>query len=306
MSEAVVSRVLSTLNMMTGMRLYSIGEIAKELGVRPSTVYRYINVLEECDFQITKVGSGKFHVHGMPPNLGNLSTTTSFCFGQEEARVLLSAVNLLDDSLEMKAVLREKILSAFKISTQGAPTVLFSPQKQEIVQVLSDAMQKEMAVQLHGYMSARSNRVKSYIVEPSAFSANYEDVEAFDCEEKKMKTFKIARIGSVEMTRERWRYVPRHRQTETDDFRMSGDDTYHVLLRMNLRAKSLLVEENPSSESKVRRDGPWWYYEADVKAVEGVGRFIAGLLDEVDILEGDEVRDYVKGYVERGLSKMMG
>ena len=297
----VAIRVLTAINMMAGTRLYSVEEIARELGVDDSTVYRYIEDLKQCSFEVDKVDKTRFHIKSLPPSLASMS---SLSFGQEEAKVLLTALSLLDDSVEMKGELRERIRSAFPVHEGDTPPLLVSPEKSQIVQVLSKAMNSSKKVILCGYTSAHSNQVKNYLVEPITFSANYEDIVAFDSGDRKTKTFKIARIGAAYPSRDNWEFLSRHHAPQVDDFRMSGENTYHVLLRMNLRSKSLLVEENPSTRQRVRKEGEYWYYEGDVRAVEGVGRFIAGLLGEVEIVMGKEVQDYVLEYVKRGLGKM--
>lgn len=46
-----------------------------------------------------------------------------------------------------------------------------------------------------------------------------------------------------------------------------------------------------------------WIYEGTVRKMEGVGRFVMGLLDEVEILEGDALRQYIIQRCRMGMEK---
>ena len=51
----------------------------------------------------------------------------------------------------------------------------------------------------------------------------------------------------------------------------------------------------PLAEKEVYQepDGTW-YYEGDVRGMDGVGRFVLGLPAYVDVLEGDPLKDYLR------------
>ena len=99
-----------------------------------------------------------------------------------------------------------------------------------------------------------------------------------------------------------------------DAFRIHGDKEYHVVLRMNNIAKNLMVEEYPLSEADIRpeeapvvmmdamtlpqheMDNPeeqYWIYDGTVRGMDGIGRFVLGLQHNFDILEGEELRQFL-------------
>ena len=132
-------------------------------------------------------------------------------------------------------------------------------------------------------------------MEPFKFNTNYIDIWAFDTADGLNKRFKIARIGGVEILDEPWEHADLHQEEPMDSFRIHGSAPVHVKLRMHLIAKNLLLEEYPLAEKEVYQepDGTW-YYEGDVRGMDGVGRFVLGLPAYVDVLEGDPLKDYLR------------
>ena len=65
-------------------------------------------------------------------------------------------------------------------------------------------------------------------------------------------------------------------------------------LKLTQVAKNRMVEEFPLTVREIRQYNDVWYYEGTVRSMEGIGRFVLGLPEHVAILEGDEVRQYVR------------
>ena len=103
--------------------------------------------------------------------------------------------------------------------------------------------------------------------------------------------FKISRIGEVKMLGD-WQMEDKHERKPIDSFRMSGDGhpLEHVKLKLTLRAKDLLIEEYPVTETEVYQVKRTWFWEGDINAIEGIGRFVLGLAREVTILEGKQLK----------------
>ena len=85
---------------------------------------------------------------------------------------------------------------------------------------------------------------------------------------------------------------------------MSGPNTYHVRLQLSLQAKNLLLEEYPLAEKSIRKNGDHYIFDDDVRAMEGVGRFVIGLASDITIIEGTELREYIRNFVSRHLEKV--
>ena len=78
---------------------------------------------------------------------------------------------------------------------------------------------------------------------------------------------------------------------------MSGCPVEHVRLRLTLRAKNLMTEEFPVTGDQVFQVKRNWYWEGDVNALEGIGRFVMGLASEISVEEGEQLKAWL---VERG------
>ena len=74
---------------------------------------------------------------------------------------------------------------------------------------------------------------------------------------------------------------------------MSGSPVEHIKMRLSLRAKNLLTEEYPVTGIEVYQKGRAWYWEGDVNSLEGIGRFVIGLSDEIDVEEGDRLKAWL-------------
>ncbi len=84
------------------------------------------------------------------------------------------------------------------------------------------------------------------------------DVRAYDVEKGDSRVFKVMRIHSVEATETPWAFEDKHKVKKPDVFRMTGSPVEKVVLQLNTRAKSLLVEEYPLAERDLKReDGTW-------------------------------------------------
>ena len=116
--------------------------------------------------------------------------------------------------------------------------------------------------------------------------------------------FKVARIHEVEVTEADWAYKSKHKVARPDVFRMTGHLREDVVLQLNTRAKSLLLEEFPLSERDLRREDGKWVLRTVVHSHEGVGRFVIGLAADVKILEGEGLKGYIKTYDKKYIQKI--
>ena len=86
-----------------------------------------------------------------------------------------------------------------------------------------------------------------------------------------------------------------HRTPVADMFGMSSDTLVPVRLRLTMRAANLLKEEFPESKRMLRPDGKdHFLFETEVRDVKGIGRFVLGLHNEVEIIEAPELESYLR------------
>ena len=68
-----------------------------------------------------------------------------------------------------------------------------------------------------------------------------------------------------------------------------------IRLKLGLRASSLLLEEFPLAEKEMSKISDNEYIlEINVCSYEGVGRFVLGLLDDIEVIESEEFREFLK------------
>jgi hypothetical protein len=85
-----------------------------------------------------------------------------------------------------------------------------------------------------------------------------------------------------------------HRSKPVDIFRNTGDLDKEIHLIMNVRARNLLVEEYPLSGrylTKIRVDR--FGLEVKVAKYEGPGRFVMGLIDDIEVLGDEGFKDFL-------------
>ncbi len=300
MDQPKIERLLRLMHLMSGNKYYTIQELQDTLGMSERTIYRYIDTFKAAGFAVEKVRSNVYRLVNLKRPYPDLSKIVYF--SEEEAYIVNRLIDSLDNTNALKQGLHRK-LAAIYDATSIADYVDKKSNSANI-QALADAAKgKKMAI-LKNYESSHSGDIRDRKVEPFAFTTNYLDVWCYDPEDGMNKRFKIARIDEVEILDEPWMAESEHSSSEIDVFRMSGPDRYHVRLQLSLQAKNLMLEEYPLAEKNIRKNGDVYLFDADVCALQGVGRFVLGLASDIAILEGDELREYIRGFVDDYLRKI--
>ena len=163
---------------------------------------------------------------------------------------------------------------------------------------ISDAIAAKRIVCLKEYSSPHSHTFTDRVVEPFLLFNDNQDVRCYELESGKNKTFKLSRITNVEVYDAPWIHASEHRKVFTDVFSFSGEELYTVKLRMGQLSYNLMTEEYPiSSNSFSKQEDNHWIVSLDVVSYLGLGRFVLGLYDDIEILEGDGFKDYIKSKI---------
>ena len=291
MDQPKVERMLRLMQFLTGNVNYTLDEICERLDLSRRTMFRYLDTFKSAGFSVQRIGEGRYRLATMRRSDVDLSKIVYFT--EEEAYVVNRLIDVLDNTNAMKQGLRRKLAAVY----DSTDIDKYIDKKENSVHIgaLADAIREGKKVVLKDYSSSHTNATKDYTVEPFKFNTNYIDIWAFDTADGLNKRFKVARIGSVEILDEPWEHAEQHQEEPMDSFRIHGSAPVHVKLRMHLIAKNLLLEEYPLAEKEVYQgpDGTW-YYEGDVRGMDGVGRFVLGLPAYVDVLEGDPLKDYLR------------
>ncbi len=291
MDQPKVERMLRLMQFLTGNVNYTLDEICERLDLSRRTMFRYLDTFKSAGFSVQRIGEGRYRLATMRRSDVDLSKIVYFT--EEEAYVVNRLIDALDNTNAMKQGLRRKLAAVY--DSTDIDNYIDKKENSVHIGALADAIREGKKVVLKDYSSSHTNATKNYTVEPFKFNTNYIDIWAFDTTDGLNKRFKIARIGGVEILDEPWEHAEQHQEEPMDSFRIHGSAPVHVKLRMHLIAKNLLLEEYPLAEKEVYQgpDGTW-YYEGDVRGMDGVGRFVLGLPAYVDVLEGDPLKDYLR------------
>lgn len=295
MDQPKLERLLRLMKMLTANTEYTIDDLAERLMMSRRTVYRYIDTFREAGFVIKKSGNC-IRLDKESPHFRDISQLVHFT--EEEAVILKSAIENIDDTNMLKQNLKRKLYSVYDNKTL-ADTVVRGKNSPNI-RTLIEAIDEHRQVILHGYQSAHGGEVRDRRVEPFAFTTNYVQVWCYDPEAHACKLFKTSRIGAVLPLGDEWAHEAEHREGFMDVFRMNGHDRHRIRLRLGMLAHNLLVEEYPLAERNLAPDGEsHWLLETEVAGFAGVARFVAGLLDDVEIVDSPELKRYVADYFRR-------
>lgn len=287
-----IERLLRLMKYMSGTVDYSVPELAERLETSSRTIYRYILSFKDAGFFVRKINGNSYKLGKLPRSSVDLDNLVYF--SDEEA----SLVNALLDQLEPTNSLKSNLKSKLSAICSTLPITDYVSKRSNAAHVadLGRAIESKLQAVLRRYESGHSNTVRDRYIEPFGFTTDFIDVVGYDTEDGRNKIFKISRIGEVDVTESPWEYEEQHKKLDRDVFRISGDVSYHVRLRLSSMAKNLLEEEYPMSSKHVQAENGEWILDTVVHGLKGVGRFVAGLMDEVEVLEGEDLKAYLKEY----------
>lgn len=282
------------MRLMSGVRYYTVEELAAELNTSYRSIYRYIDTFKTVGFAVEKVSANIYRLLELPEE--DICLKNLLYFSEEEGQVISNWVESMDGTSSFKANIYKKLafiyqlaeISSFEGSKSNANARL----------ALSDAIENHKRVILKNYSSPNSGTVKDRHVEPFAFTNNFIEVWAYDCDVEDVRIFKIPRIQKVEVLDESWENETKHIKSDIDAFHMSGKRNIHVRFEMDQLAYNLLCEEYPLAVSDICQEENKWIYDSSVCKLEGVGRFVIGLLHNIRIVDSPELANYVDNYIE--------
>ena len=286
------------MKMLTANVEYSVDDIAERLDMSRRTIYRYIDTFRDAGFVIKKSGNC-IRLDKESPHFKDISQLVHFT--EEEAVILRRAIESIDDTNLLKQNLKRKLYSVYDSRTL-ADTIV-KGQNSNNVHTLIEAMEQRQQVVLHDYQSSHS--IRNRVVEPFAFTTNYVNVWCYDTEDNRCKIFKTARIGKVEITATEWQFSDKHQEGFIDIFRMIAQpeaELIPVTLRLGLLSYNLLMEEYPLAEKYIeQKDSSHWILKTKVSNMQGIGRFTIGLLDDIEIIDSPELKQFITTYINKYL-----
>ena len=295
MDQTKITKLLRLMKLLTGNVSRTIDQLAVEMGITPRTIYRYIDTIRESGFVVNKLYGNVYAMGKVGRGLSDFNKLIYFT--EEEAYIVVKMINGIDNNNVLKRDLQRKLASIY--DSTSIANYIDNTATAANVEALADAIKRKKQVVLKHYESAHSDEAKDRRVEPIEFTTNMIDIWAYDVENADNRMFKVARIQEVEVTDDDWAFKSMHKVQRPDLFRMTGSLNEIISLQLDTRAKSLLLEEFPLAEKELRRENGKWILTTRINSLEGATRFILGLAADIKILEGENLRDYIRKYDEQ-------
>ena len=295
MDQTKITKLLRLMKLLTGNVSRTIDQLAAEMGITSRTIYRYIDTIREAGFVVNKLYGNVYAMGKVGRGLSDFNKLIYFT--EEEAYIVAKMINGIDNNNVLKRDLQRKLASIY--DSTSIANFIDNTATAANVEALADAIKRKKQVVLKHYESAHSDEAKDRRVEPIEFTTNMIDIWAYDVENADNRMFKVARIQEVEVTDDDWAFKSMHKVQRPDLFRMTGSLNEIISLQLDTRAKSLLLEEFPLAEKELRRENGKWILTTRINSLEGVTRFILGLAADIKILEGENLRDYIRKYDEQ-------
>ena len=293
MEQPKIERLLRLMKMMSGNTNFTVDELAERLGISYRSIYRYIDTFKESGFVVEKLHSNVYKLGKMPKSYVDLKRL--IYFSEEEAYIINSLINSLDNTNALKTNLLKKLSAVYNSTSIANYTC--NKESALSIESLGEAIKDRKKVILKNYESGNSHKVSDRLVEPFEFTTNMIDVWCYDLEKKENKVFKISRIGEVRVLEEEWSEEDAHKKSFTDCFRMSGFEQTPVKLELGIMAKNLLLEEYPLAEKDLTKVNDTWVLDTKVSDMAGVGRFVIGLAHDIKVIDSPELVEYIRLFV---------
>lgn len=287
-------RQLRLLLMLTQHRNLTVDDVSRQLSMSRRSIYRYIDSFKQMGFIVVKEGP-RYHIDPESPFFKQI--TSYIHFTEDEAMTINQVLNSVYDNSPQVRHLREKLSSLYDYKVLSKHGV-----DEHIAQNLAalfDAVKTERMVVLRDYASPNSAQTSDRIVEPYLFVSENSEVRCYEIKTGQNKTFKLSRIRKVEPLDLLWSHKNEHAEYFTDLFHFSGEERFPVTLILGQLSMSLLVEEYPGASAMLKKqDDGRFLLKTEVCSYKGIGRFVMGLIDDIEIVDSPDFVEYLRGKVE--------
>lgn len=236
LNQHKILRVLQLITYLQETPHKSVDQLSNFLETTERTIYRYLDLLRECGFDLHKDVNQRFYIEKEDGD--------GIHFTKEEAQFLKELVLTTGNKSKLKDSVLSKIYTGSELSMVSGH--LIQVKNGKIVERLTRAMMSKEQVLLKKYQSINTETISDRIVEPFGFTENYQTVMAYEPASEKNKTYNIDRIGSVEYIEQKFQNEDKHEQQVMDVFGFAyNGEKYPVKLEMTLKEFLLLKNQYP-------------------------------------------------------------
>lgn len=299
MDHGRIVKLLRLMGLLSSNVDYTIQELMERLETSRRSIFRYLDSFKVAGFTMKKKGP---NVHKLlTNNCHKIDLSQLIHLSDEEAYLLHNLMGALSSDCQVVINLEHKLAALFDATS--VTEIIGNRVNGENIMRLRQAINEKKQVILVDYESGNTMSISDRLVEPIKFSTNYADIYAYEVATGITKVFKISRIGYVDLSLIDWQYEDKHTNIETDCFRMTGKEDIPVTLKMTLKAKNLLIEEYPLASKYISYDGQSWWFKGNVKDLAGVGRFVIGLADQIELVESLRLKEYIYQFISMQIFK---
>lgn len=290
-----LERELKLLLLLIENYRYTVPEICEKIGISRRNLYYYLEFFRDAGF-IVENHRPYYLIRKDSPWFKKIDAAVHFT--EDEAILMRRLLEKVDDGSQQIAHLLRKLDKLYDLDIINP--VEIRERQAANASVIYEAIKQKRVVVLKNYASPHSDTVSDRRVEPFLFMNGNQDVRCYEYASKMNKTFKLSRIQEVEMLDLSWSNESKHINIHTDIFMFSAEEEQIVKLRMGRLSTYILREEYPKSERYIEQeDESHWLCELPVCSFLGIGRFVIGLMEDIEVLENDAFRQYLKERVKR-------
>ena len=270
LNQHKILRVLQFISFLEQEPSKTVVQLASLLDTTDRTVYRYLDLVKECGFDLQRDKINRFFIVNDRSN--------GVRFTPEEADYLKQLV--LTNGKKSK--LKDAVLSKIYLSSDAAIVGghLINVKNGKIVERLSLAIANKEQVILKKYQSINSETISDRVVEPFGFTDNYCTVMAYEPESLKNKTYNIDRIVAVEFNNQNCIFESEYEQQIPDAFGFAFSGVKHpVHLKLPLKQYLLLKNDFPMTSPHFKFNAKKDIYELNIEVndLTPVERFLRGM-----------------------------
>ena len=298
MNLEIFQRQLELLEILTGNTDQTVQDICDRLDISSRTFHRYIAMFRAAGFEISSSHT-IYTIFFTSPHYANIADKMQL--RGSEVNTMADMLYHADTTDPAVTSLRRKFSNLYGVDFNQSE-VHADQQLQQNTSLLQQAVRRRRQVILHDYESPHRDEVSDRLVEPFRMLAATACVRCYEPQTNTCKTFKIARIrGEVQLLDQQWEHQTHHVSYYTDPFGFSGETRRRIILRLTPLAAQVLCEECGVKESQliIDADNRHRIFSTHVCSPVGVGRFVMGLLNDVDIVQGRDLQTYIHQELQR-------
>ncbi len=285
-----LARQLKLIALLAQNRELTIDELSSRVGMSRRTIYRYLDAFRSLGFSVVQEGK-RYRLDHRSPFFQKITDKTHFT--DAEALTLNQVLNSVFDNSPQVRHLREKLANLYDDKVLAHHGV--DERTAHNIAAIYRAIREERVCILRSYTSPHSGRTDDRTVEPFLLLSGNTEVRCYEIASAMNKTFKISRAESVEVVELLWSHKAEHKAFHTDMFHFSGEVRLPISLRLGPLAANVLREEYPQAENQLTRQADGRYkWETWVCSYKGVGRFVVGLFDDIEIVGPQEFATYMQ------------